>query len=147
MASAYPWIKAFHVISVILWMGAQLLLPALLIVHRNLQQSSEHAEGFLKVERWLVGWVMNPAMVASFVFGGFLVSAVLAGEWQLPGWLGFKLGLVFVMAALHGRMLRQFWQLAEGQGQWGARQYRLVQMLQFALLAGIVLLVVIKPFS
>lgn len=146
IASAYPWIKSLHVISVILWMGAQFLLPALLMAHRELPPTAARAEGFLRVERWLVGWVMNPAMVAAFLFGGLLASVLGGGSWDLPGWLWLKLAAVFAMAALHGRLLRQYWRAADGGERWEGRRYRWVQGLDLALLAGIVILAVAKPF-
>lgn len=140
---AYPWIKSMHVISVIAWMGAQLVLPALLQAHRG---QPPGAATLLRVERWLVGWVMNPAMILAFVFGGLMVMTLMAGGGEMPGWLAWKLGLVFVLAALHGRLLRQFWRAADGRVQWEARHYRWVQGLDFLLLAGVVVLVVAKPF-
>jgi len=32
-ASLYPWIKAFHIISLIAWMAALLYLPRLYVYH------------------------------------------------------------------------------------------------------------------
>ncbi len=142
----YPWIKSIHVISVILWMGAQFLLPILLMSHRGLPPSSAQREEFLRVERWLVGRIMNPAMIAAFVFGGGLASVLVKEGWLVPRWLGWKLLLVLALSALHGRLLRQFWRAADGRGQWEDWQYRWVQGLDLALLAGVVLLVVAKPF-
>lgn len=146
IAQAYPWIKSLHVVSVILWMGAQFLLPALLIFHREMAKSSIEMEKLLRVERWLVGRVMNPAMIAAFVFGGILADS-LVGDWrEMPRWLALKLGLVLALAALHGRLLRQYWRMADGRARWEERYYRWVQGLDLALLGGVVILVVAKPF-
>lgn len=147
IAEAYPWIKSLHVASVILWMGAQFLLPALLMGHRDLPPSSPKAEGLLQVERWLVGRIMNPAMVAAFVFGGLLAGNWIGESWNMPGWLWLKLGAVLVLAALHGRMLRQYWRAADGRARWEEKSYRWVQGLDFALLAAVVVLVVAKPLA
>ena len=144
---AYPWIKALHVFSVILWMGAQFVLPLLLMVLRDLRPVLSRAAMLADIERHLIRWVMNPAIVAAFFFGGLMVYAIATASGSLPRWLVLKLVLVFALAVLHGKFLRQFWLISAGCTQWSLRGYRLAQGLNFGLLAGVVVLVVIKPFS
>ena len=145
LLSAYPWLKALHIISVILWIGAQMLLPSLLVAHRNQALTSPQVELLLGIEQQLITRLMNPAMWAAFVFGSVLASIVIDAAGQLPRWLGFKLSLVFVLSALHGMLLRQFRCVREGRKPWSAGVYHLVQAMDLLLLIGIVGLVVIKP--
>jgi protoporphyrinogen IX oxidase len=142
---AYPWLKALHVFSVIVWMGAQFLLPALLTAHRGLPASSARATLLIDIERRLIHRVMNPAMLATFLFGALLAGAVIGAVSHIPSWLAFKLVLVFILAALHGKLLRQFWRARNGDKQWPAWSYRLAQGLHLLLLAGVVILVVARP--
>jgi protoporphyrinogen IX oxidase len=143
---AYPWLKSLHVISVTLWMGAQFLLPSLLAAHRGLPASSARVTLLAGIERRLIHRVMNPAMLASFLFGSLLASVAADASWHLPRWLMLKLSLVFVLAALHGKLLRQFWRATDGGAQWTSSVYHWVQRINFALLVGIVVLVVARPF-
>ena len=145
VSNAYPWLKSLHVISVILWMGAQFLLPFLLAAQRGLSLSCPQAILLTHIERKLIHRIMNPAMLGTFVFGVLLASAVVENSGHIPRWLGIKLGLVFVLAALHGKLLRQFWRASEGRVQWTATGYRFVQWLNFVLMVGIVCLVVARP--
>ena len=143
---AYPWLKALHLVSVILWMGSQFLLPSLLAAHRGLPLSSAQAVLLTHIERKLIRYIMNPAMLAAFVFGALLAGTVIDSAGRLPLWLGFKFGFVFVLAALHGKLLRQFWRARDGRALWTSTGYCWVQGFNFVLLAAIVALVMVKPF-
>jgi putative membrane protein len=145
LLSAYPWLKALHIISVVLWLGAQMLLPSLLAAQRGLPLAAPESVLLLRVARQLTMHLMNPAMLAAFVFGALLASVHVAGAEQFPGWLGFKLGLVFVLSGLHGKLYQQLRYARTGRSQWSAAGYRWVQGVDALLLAGIVGLVVLKP--
>ena len=146
LITAYPWLKSLHVVSVILWMGAQILLPILLATQRSLSPASPQTGLLVAVGRKLISHIMNPAMLCAFVFGALLAAVVIDASDQLPRWLGFKLGFVFVLSVLHGKLLRQFSRANNGQPQWSARGYSVVLWLSFGLLAGTVVLVMVKPF-
>ncbi|MBI1985682.1 MAG: CopD family protein, partial [Rhodospirillales bacterium] len=69
-ATAYLWIKAFHVISIIAWMAGLLYLPRLFVYHAAAKPGSEMSETLKVMERRLLRAIMNPAMLASLLFGG-----------------------------------------------------------------------------
>ena len=71
---SYEIIKAFHILSVISWMVGLLYLPRLFVYHSQAQVGSVHAETFKVMERRLLKAIMNPAMIASFIFGLWLIS-------------------------------------------------------------------------
>lgn len=142
---AYPWIKTLHVISVILWMGAQLVLPLLLAVHRPLPPASNRAAMLADIERRLIRHVMNPAILAAFALGGLMVYILLTTAGRLPVWLGSKLVLVVVLSAVHGVLVREFRHVSTGSPRWGHAAYRRVQWLDFAMLALVVALAITKP--
>ena len=144
---AYPWLKSLHVISVMLWMGAQLLLPSLLAAHHGLAPASPQAVLLTHIERRLINRVMNPAMLAAFLFGALLAGVVIDSAGHLPRWLGLKLGFVFVLAALHGKLLRQFQCAEDRRAQWTHAGYRFVQWIDLMLAAGVVALVVARPLT
>ena len=71
---SYEIIKAFHILSVISWMVGLLYLPRLFVYHSQTQISSVQAETFKIMERRLLRAIMTPAMIASFIFGIWLIS-------------------------------------------------------------------------
>ena len=66
---SYEIIKALHVISIIAWMAGLLYLPRLYVYHADTTIGSVRAETFEVMERRLLKAIMNPAMIASFLFG------------------------------------------------------------------------------
>lgn len=145
LVSAYPWIKALHVFSVILWMSAQLTLPVLLTAHRRQPTGSAHALLLTDLERQLIRRVLNPAILAAFLFGGLMIYALVATSGSLPHWLGVKLTLVVILSAVHGFLVREGKRVAAGQGRWTDAAWRRVQWSDLLLLAGVVVLVITKP--
>ena len=68
-ATMYEWIKAFHIIAVIAWMAGMLYLPRLFVYHCAAETGSVQSETFKVMERRLLRAIINPAMVATWVFG------------------------------------------------------------------------------
>jgi uncharacterized membrane protein len=71
----YSIVKSLHVISVIAWMAGLLYLPRLYVYHCDVTPGSEADEKFKVMERRLLRAIMNPAMIATWIFGGYLISA------------------------------------------------------------------------
>ena len=141
----YVWLKAFHIISVIAWMAGLLYLPRLFVYHAGVAPGSEASETFKVMERRLLRGIMNPAMIATFVFGGLLAGTPGAGKWT-EGWIYAKLVLVAALAVMHYLMARWRRDFAADRNQHPARFYRMVNEVPTLLLIGIVILVVVQPF-
>ena len=71
----YSIIKSLHVISMIAWMAGLLYLPRLYVYHCEVEPGSEASEKFKVMERRLLRAIMNPAMIATWIFGGYLIHA------------------------------------------------------------------------
>ena len=69
----YPWIKAFHLVAVIAWMAGMLYLPRLFVYHCEAAPGSPTSETFKVMERRLLKAIINPAMIATWVLGLWLV--------------------------------------------------------------------------
>jgi len=139
----YSWIKALHVISIIAWMAGLLYLPRLFVYHCEAAAGSAEAETFKVMERRLLRAIMNPAMIASWVFG--LWAAALLGAWS-DGWFHAKLLLVLLMTVAHMAMAR--WRRdfeADGNTR-SQRFYRIANEVPTVLMIAVVILVVVKPF-
>ena len=65
----YLWLKALHVIAVIAWMASLLYLPRLMVYHCEAEPGSKQSETFKIMERRLLRFIANPAMIATWIFG------------------------------------------------------------------------------
>jgi protoporphyrinogen IX oxidase len=139
----YDWLKAFHVIAIIAWMAGMLYLPRLFVYHADTEKGSVRSETFKIMERRLLKAIINPAMIASWLLGLYLV---FAGGWWKSGWLYGKLALVVAMSALHGQYVRWLKDFAADRNTRPARFYRLWNEVPTVLMIGIVILVIVKPF-
>jgi putative membrane protein len=143
--SGYLWIKALHVISVIAWMAGLLYLPRLFVYHTQKEPGSDASETFKIMERRLLRAIMNPAMVASFVFGGLLLWD-LGADALTMGWLHAKLACLAGLVVMHGLMARWRKEFAEDRNRHSERFYRVMNEVPTLLMIAIVILAVVKPF-
>jgi putative membrane protein len=144
----YEWIKAFHIIAVIAWMAGMLYLPRLFVYHCAAETGSVQSETFKVMERRLLRAIINPAMVATWVFGLWL--AWLGPDsrygWFASGWLWAKIILVLGLSAVHGLLARWRKDFAQDRNRHSQNFYRIINELPTVLMILIVLLVVLKPF-
>jgi protoporphyrinogen IX oxidase len=145
LAAAYPWIKALHIVSVIAWMAGMLYLPRLFVYHVGAEIGSVQSETFKVMERRLAQAIMLPAMLATLLFGGLLVSIPGVVDWH-QGWIHAKLCLVLVLLVLQHLMGAWRRAFAEDRNRHSARFYRMVNEVPTVLMIAIVILVVVKPF-
>lgn len=142
-AASYPWIKALHVIAIIAWMAGMLYLPRLYIYHVAAPAGSRESETFKIMERRLLRAIINPAMLASWLFG--LILAFQIGAWD-QGWFHGKLALLLGMQLIHAAYARWRRHFANDTNRHDARFYRIMNEVPTVLLIGIVILVIVKPF-
>lgn len=144
----YEWIKAFHIIAVIAWMAGMLYLPRLFVYHCAAEKGSVQSETFKVMEQRLLRAIVNPAMVATWVFGLWL--AWLGPDsrygWFASGWLWAKIILVLVLSAVHGLLARWRKDFAQDRNRHSQKFYRIINEVPTILMILIVLLVVLKPF-
>lgn len=140
----YLWIKALHIISVIFWMAGMAYLPRLFVYHADAAPGSDKSETFKVMERRLLRGIVNPAMIATFVFG--LLMLALNPALFSDHWMQAKLVLILVMAGLHGMFSRWRKDFERDENRKDARFYRIVNEAPPVLVIFIVLLAVAKPF-
>lgn len=145
MSDYYLLIRALHVISFISWMAGMLYLPRLFVYHTAAEVGSEMDTTFQTMERRLLRYIINPAMIATFLFGGLLIY-IIDGFSPGNGWLHAKLFLLFVLTAFHGMCARWRKAFVRGENHYSARFFRIMNEVPTLLMIGIVLLAVLKPF-
>jgi putative membrane protein len=139
----FLWIKTLHVIAVISWMAAMLYLPRLMVYHCEAETGSKQSETFKVMERRLLRFIANPAMIVTWLTGLWL--AYEAGFFR-DGWLHGKLTLVLLLSAVHGINAKWVKDFARDQNLRSARFYRIANEVPTVLMIGIVILVIVKPF-
>src|SRR5918999_5643091 len=142
----YLWLKAAHVIAIIAWMAGMLYLPRLFVYHADTERGSVRSETFKVMERRLLKAIINPAMIATWLLGLWLVWLMGWNAFRHSGWLHAKLALVLAMAAAHGLFVRYVRDFAEDANRRSQRFYRIANEVPTLLMIGIVILVVVKPF-
>ena len=143
LGDAYLWVKALHIITVIAWMAGMLYLPRLYIYHCAAEPGSVQSETFKIMERRLLRAIINPAMIAAWVFGLMLVAHL--DLWLAP-WMHGKFALLLAMTTIHGAFARWRRHFAADANRHTVRFYRIMNEVPTVLLIGIVILVVVRPF-
>jgi putative membrane protein len=144
MEAMYPAFKALHIIAVIAWMAGLLYLPRLFVNHVDLAPGSEASNMLKGMEGRLMRIIMRPAAVATFIFGGALLSSGVV-DWSM-GWIYAKLALVLGLGATHGLMEKWRAAFAADANTRPAKFYRMINEVPTLLMIAIVFLVVLKPF-
>ncbi len=138
-----PWILAFHLFGVILWLGSLLVLSSLLgLVADEVGVSKER---FLVAARRLFDVSANGGAMATIGFGIWLIMLEPAVLRQ--GWLHIKLLLVVVLIVIHARMYRRINALEAEPSGANRREFAMVHGIVSAILLAILLLVFLRPFS
>jgi putative membrane protein len=148
LLSAYPWIKALHVIAVISWMAGLLYLPRLFVYHCEAEPGGAQSETFKVMEAKLSRLIMRPAMIASLGFGIAMI-AVPGTPAYLPHagiWLWLKLGMVLGLLYAHFAMMRWRDDFAADRNVRPQRFFRIMNEVPTLLMIGIVICVIVKPF-
>ncbi len=141
----YPWVKSLHIVSVIAWMAGLLYLPRLFVYHCEAAAGSDKAATFAVMERRLLRGIMNPAMVAVYVFGIALLLTPGVVDFR-DHWIHAKLTLVAVLTVYHHLLARWRKDFAAGRNTRPQRFYRAINELPTLVMIAIVILVVAKPF-
>ena len=141
---AYPWIKALHIMAVISWMAGLFYLPRVMVYHVERAETGDVLDvTFQVMESKLLRVIMNPAMIATWFFGGLLVVTPGIVDWAMV-WPWLKGGSVLIMTWFHHWLSLRRKDFEKGQNSLTGRQYRLMNEVPTILMIVIVLSVIIK---
>jgi len=146
MESLYLYVKAFHVISIIAWMAGLLYLPRLFVYHAYADVGSQQSETFKLMEIRLLRYIMNPAMIASWVFGLLLLGYYGVINWSTDIWFHIKFLLVIILTGFHMVLARWRRLFAEDRNAHSAKFYRYMNEVPTVIMLAVVILAVARPF-
>lgn len=142
-ATAYPWIKALHVIAVISWMAGMLYLPRLFVYHAAAKTRSDVSEQFKIMELKLLKIIINPAMIVTWGCGLWLM---FSGFVALEIWFIVKFVFVLVLSGFHGVLSKGQKRFAADENTKTEKQWRYLNEVPTLLMIGIVIMVIVRPF-
>ena len=141
----YMWIKAFHIIAVIAWMAGMLYLPRLFVYHAQAKVGSESSELLKVMEHRLLRYIINPAMIVTWILGLWLAFRIHAFAPENGLWMHYKFGLVIAMQAIHAMLARSRRIFAKDENKNPPKFYKILNESVTVLMIGIVILVVVRP--
>lgn len=144
LANWYLVTKALHVISVIAWMAGMFYLPRLYVYHaEQVEAGSKTDQMFQVMERRLLRAIINPAMVATWVFGLALVFTPGVVDWA-DWWPWVKAGSVLALSWFHGWLAARRKDFATGTNTRSGRTYRIINEVPTVLMIAIVFSVITR---
>ena len=145
--NTYLLFKSIHLIAVISWMAGLLYLPRIFVYHSDAIQNNKPKDlmdTFKVMERRLFIYIMNPAMIISWIFGALLIHTI-GIENVIFLWLQLKLFFVLILTIYHFFLLQCLTRFKESNNPYSPKFYRIINEIPTILLIGIILVVVFKP--
>ncbi|MEM9550916.1 MAG: protoporphyrinogen oxidase HemJ [Pseudomonadota bacterium] len=144
LITLYPWNKAFHILAVISWMAGLFYLPRLFVYH--VEQAATVAAVqpiFEMMELKLLRVIMNPAMIATWIFGLAMVFTPGIVDWGTV-WPWTKGAAVIGMTWFHHWLGLRRKDFLSGANRLTGRQYRMMNEVPTLLMVVIVFSVILK---
>ena len=145
--NTYLLFKSIHLIAVISWMAGLLYLPRIFVYHSEAvanKKSEDLMSTFKVMERRLFIYITNPAMIASWIFGGLLIHTIGIDNFGSL-WLQLKLLFVIILTIYHFFLFQCLRKFTENNNSFSPKFYRIINEIPTVLLILIVLTVVFKP--
>ena len=142
--NAYLTFKALHLIAVISWMAGLLYLPRIFVYHAETKENEGQSETFKLMEKRLYFYIMNPAMVLSWVFGILLIYSQGISSLVLL-WMKIKIGLVIILTAYHFYLLAILKDFQIDNNIKSSKFFRIINEVPTILLIIIIFVVIFKP--
>tara|TARA_X000001036_G_C20208722_1_gene614762 strand:- start:27 stop:470 length:444 start_codon:yes stop_codon:yes gene_type:complete len=145
--NTYLLFKSIHLIAVISWMAGLLYLPRIFVYHSDAvknKKSEDLMSTFKVMERRLFIYIMNPAMIVSWIFGVLLIHTIGIDNFSFL-WLQLKFIFVIILTIYHFFLFQCLKKFSENINSFSSKFYRLINEIPTVLLIGIILVVVFKP--
>ena len=145
--NTYLLFKSIHLIAVISWMAGLLYLPRIFVYHSQAianNKSEDLTSTFKVMERRLFIYIMNPAMILSWIFGVLLIHTIGINNFDFL-WLKLKMLFVIILTIYHFFLFQCLRKFVENNNSFSPKFYRIINEIPTVLLIGIILVVVFKP--
>ena len=147
MIARYDLWRGLHILAVIAWMAGLLYLPRIFAYHVNATPGSEMDATFQTMEVRLYRFIMNPAMIAAWVFGLTLIwvdGHIRGWGFAHQPWMIAKLTGVLFLTGWHHYLGKARKAFAAGRNTHTNRFWRATNELPFLAAIVIVLSVTLE---
>tara|TARA_Y100001970_G_C14141671_1_gene807471 strand:- start:385 stop:774 length:390 start_codon:yes stop_codon:yes gene_type:complete len=128
-------------------MAGLLYLPRIFVYHSEAiveNKSQDVTSTFKIMERRLFMYIMNPAMIISWIFGVLLIHTTGVENFGFL-WLQLKLFFVIILTIYHFFLFQCLRKFTNNNNVYSSKFYRIINEIPTVLLIGIILVVVFKP--
>lgn len=139
------WLKALHLIAMVTWFAGLFYLPRLFVYHA-MSNDDIGNERFKVMERKLFYGITTPGMVATFIFGIWMLVDYAWGMYGSSGWLHTKLFLLALMVVYHYFCWLWLEDFKHDRNQRSHVFYRWMNEIPTVFLLAIIILATVKPF-
>ena len=139
----YLIFKSLHLIAVISWMAGLLYLPRIFVYHSE-TSNDEVKNVFKTMEKRLFLYIMNPAMILSWLFGFLLIHSIGLQSFK-ELWLLVKIILVISLTFYHFFLFSCIKQFSDDNNRHSPKFFRVINEVPTILLIAIIFIVVFKP--
>ena len=139
----YLFFKALPLIASISWMAGLLYLPRIFVYHAE-TKNDEVKSTFKVMERRLFVYIMNPAMILSWLFGLILIHSIGIQSFS-EFWLIAKIVLVILLTFYHFFLFNCLNKFSLDRNEHSSKFFRVINEVPTVLLIVIIFLVVFKP--
>jgi len=143
----YLFFKAAHIISVISWLAGMLYLPRVFAYHCNHNNTKETNAVFSLMEKRLIKYIMNPAMILTWAFGVLMVLHTESNINILSLWFIIKIVCVVLMSGLHGYFGYCCKELEKNNSFKSSKFFRIINEAPTILMIIIIFMVVMRPYN
>ena len=143
VAITFEIVRGLHILAVIAWMAGLLFLPRLYAYDAEQADKAEPLRSEMRAllrpwQRRLLKIILNPAMIASCIFGVWMIEihVVQFGQgWAFLAqpWMATKLIGVVLLSGWHGYLAGQFKRIQAGTSTRTGRFWRMTNEIPFLL--------------
>jgi putative membrane protein len=147
LVAHFNLVRGLHILSVIAFMAGMLYLPRLFVYHVRATAGSEMDETFKVMERKLLKLIINPASIATALFGLLLIladSQIRGWNFLAQPWMITKLVALIGLYGWHGFLSASRRKFENGQNTRSEKFWRATNEIPFVLAIVIVISVTTK---
>ena len=128
-------------------MAGLLYLPRIFVYHSEAvtnKKPEDLISTFKVMERRIFIYITNPAMIASWIFGGLLIHTIGIDNFGSL-WLQLKLLFVIILTIYHFFLFQCLKKFTENNNSFSPKFYRIINEIPTILLIGIIFIIIYKP--
>ena len=139
----YLFFKSLHLIAVISWMAGLLYLPRIFVYHADAEDESQK-KVFKIMEKKLYNYIMMPAMLLSWLFGGILIHSLGFSVFS-ELWMQIKMIAVTILTYYHFTLGKHLNNFATENNQKTSKFFRIYNEIPTLILIVVIFVVIFKP--